>query len=142
MEKPRALVVDDESIIRMLNSDVLEENYSVDTACDGAEGLAMLEQNEYAVIITDLDMPKLNGLEMIRQYRIRKGATATTPFIIYTAGIKKGLPQEIDNLVATTGDHILVLQKPCGNDFFLSNVDYMASGKTPETRFPMENMRQ
>ena len=61
------LVVDDSELIRSMVSSVLEENgYSVLTASDGREGFNMTEQYMPRLIISDLDMPEMDGLEFCK----------------------------------------------------------------------------
>ena len=63
---PRVLVVDDEPAIRRVLSDFLKiEGFSVDTAPDGEVALSLLARAEYDVVISDLKMPKVGGLELL-----------------------------------------------------------------------------
>ena len=64
----RILVVDDEQAIRKTLREILEfESYIVDDAGDGVECLAKVKQNNYDVIIIDVKMPKLDGMEAIEK---------------------------------------------------------------------------
>ena len=65
----KVLVVDDEEIVlksmrRILKKDD-EHEFFVDTALSAADGLALIEEKEYDIIITDLMMPKMDGLQFI-----------------------------------------------------------------------------
>jgi DNA-binding NtrC family response regulator len=72
MKKGRILVVDDEEIARRNLSHVLErEGYEVDCAQDGAAALALLAESEYRLVLTDLRMPGIDGLELLRQIKQR-----------------------------------------------------------------------
>lgn len=65
---PRVLIVDDEKSIRETLIEILEfEKYSVDQASDGKEGWAMLEKNTYDVVLCDIKMPKMDGLELLEK---------------------------------------------------------------------------
>lgn len=67
------LVVEDSVITRDLERSILRAaNYDVDVASDGAEGLSMLAQREYSLVITDVSMPRMDGIEMIRYMRADK----------------------------------------------------------------------
>lgn len=68
MSNARILVVDDEEIARRNLSHVLSrEGYDVDCAQDGAAALALLAEKEYQLVLTDLRMPGIDGLELLRQ---------------------------------------------------------------------------
>ncbi|MFC5303201.1 sigma-54-dependent transcriptional regulator [Azospira restricta] len=72
MNKGRILVVDDEEIARRNLSHVLErEGYQVDCAADGAAALALLAEARYQLVLTDLRMPGIDGLELLRQTKSR-----------------------------------------------------------------------
>ena len=62
----KILVIDDERPIRRTLTDVLEyEDYEVDTAEDGLEGIEKVKDNEYDVILCDIKMPKMDGMETL-----------------------------------------------------------------------------
>ena len=64
------LVVDDASMIRNLASKTAEAaGYKVVTAEDGMDGLAKLAENEIDFLFSDINMPQMNGLEMVEQIR-------------------------------------------------------------------------
>jgi DNA-binding NtrC family response regulator len=72
MSQARILVVDDEEIARRNLSHVLSrEGYAVDCAQDGAAALALLAENAYQLVLTDLRMPGIDGLELLRQTKQR-----------------------------------------------------------------------
>ncbi|TXG94094.1 MAG: sigma-54-dependent Fis family transcriptional regulator [Rhodocyclaceae bacterium] len=72
MNPTRVLVVDDEEIARRNLSHVLtREGYTVDCAQDGAAALALLGENAYQLVLTDLRMPGIDGLELLRQIKQR-----------------------------------------------------------------------
>ncbi|HOE97536.1 MAG TPA: sigma-54 dependent transcriptional regulator [Candidatus Sumerlaeota bacterium] len=67
-DKPgRVLVVDDEWSIRDVLSNILQsEGFEVETAQDGDEAIALLEDKLYDLVITDLKMPRVHGMEVLR----------------------------------------------------------------------------
>lgn len=80
---PHILVVDDEKDTCMLLSQVLErEGYIVDSANSGTEALEILKKKKIHLVLTDLKMPGMNGLELIREARKMKNKTR---FIMMTA---------------------------------------------------------
>ena len=84
MAKPTVLIVDDASTVRMLVSYALsDKGYQVLQAGDGKEGLALLERTPVDLIISDLNMPEMDGLEMVRQVR-KLPQFRTTPIVLLT----------------------------------------------------------
>jgi len=66
----RVMVVDDEENIREVLSNYLESmNYEVDTAEDGQEALNKFEKGDFDLIISDLLMPNIDGLELLKRIR-------------------------------------------------------------------------
>ena len=64
----RILVIDDEKSIRNTLREILEyEKYRVDDSADGAEGLLMVKENKYDVILCDIKMAKMDGMEVLTQ---------------------------------------------------------------------------
>jgi excisionase family DNA binding protein len=81
-ERPRVLIVDDEATIRDLLSKTLAlAEYNVDLASDGRTALERLRIIPYDLLITDLKMPGVDGLAVIREARRLK---ADIPVIIIT----------------------------------------------------------
>jgi len=79
----RILVVDDENSIRTLYRDeLLDEGYDVDTANNGKMALEALSRGSYDLIILDISMPELNGLEFIGKVR---EVNMELPIVICTA---------------------------------------------------------
>jgi response regulator RpfG family c-di-GMP phosphodiesterase len=67
-DNPRILVVDDEKVIREILSDFLkEEGYAVTTVEDGAAAIEELHRSSYNLVISDLKMPNMGGLELVQQ---------------------------------------------------------------------------
>ncbi|MDX2054950.1 MAG: response regulator [Polyangiaceae bacterium] len=67
-ERPRVLVVDDEKFIRDILADFLGmEGYTVRTAEDGQSAMRELERAKYDLVITDLKMPKMGGIELLKE---------------------------------------------------------------------------
>ncbi len=72
MSRPRILVLDDEEIVRVsCKKCLIPEGYDVDVAANGVEGLAMTENNRYDVILTDLKMPDMDGMEFLAKVKER-----------------------------------------------------------------------
>lgn len=84
MEK-KILVVEDDADTRGLIAAILKmEGYTVYTADDGSEGLKLVQLDRPDLIITDLDMPNLDGVAMIQALRTQPESSAL-PIIAMTA---------------------------------------------------------
>jgi CheY-like chemotaxis protein len=83
------LIVDDEFGVRESFRMLLENYYDIYTAADGEEALNIMKQRKFHLITLDLNMPKLSGIETLRE--IRK-IDAEVPIIILTGyGTKQDL---------------------------------------------------
>jgi two-component system NtrC family response regulator len=79
----RLLVVDDEEPQRVMLGNILERSgFEVESASDGGEALALLEDNAYDLLLTDQRMPKMDGLELLE--RVRK-LSPRMPVVLMTA---------------------------------------------------------
>lgn len=68
--KPTALIVDDSISVRRFVASVLEKNnYSTVLASDGIGALTFLEKTKFDIVVTDLEMPKMHGFELIEKIR-------------------------------------------------------------------------
>ncbi|UOR03516.1 sigma-54 dependent transcriptional regulator [Hymenobacter aerilatus] len=68
---PRILIIDDEKAIRNTLKEILEyESYKVDQAEDGPTGLDMLIKDKYDVVLCDIKMPKMDGIEVLERAQI------------------------------------------------------------------------
>ena len=77
-ETPRILVVDDERVIREVLADFLSmEQFVVSTAGDGQEALAELAREPYNLVLSDLKMPRMGGLELLEETKRRFRTTKT-----------------------------------------------------------------
>ncbi|HEY4761823.1 MAG TPA: sigma-54 dependent transcriptional regulator, partial [Thermoguttaceae bacterium] len=80
----RILVVDDEKIKRItLADDLATQGHEVVMACDGEEALEKISQGRFDVVVTDLKMAKIDGLELLK--RIKQGPLADMEVIMMTA---------------------------------------------------------
>ena len=66
----RILVVDDDLLTRQLNAEILSTfGYETETAEDGASAWEALQKSDYDLLITDNNMPKVSGVELVRKVR-------------------------------------------------------------------------
>ena len=101
----RILIIDDEaSILKALQLGLASENYVVDLADDGSSGIQLGRTHSYDILITDLSLPDMNGLEVIRT--IKSSAPDIVPIIITGQG---SLKSSVEALRLEVCDY---LQKP------------------------------
>ena len=85
MMKPKILVVDDEpDALELVGFNLKRAGFDVVTALDGAEALRKARQLLPSLIVLDVMLPEMDGLEVCKQLRI-DSQTATTPIILLTA---------------------------------------------------------
>src|SRR6266498_4716630 len=81
-DKPRILVVDDEpQLTRVLRTGLKSRGYDVRTAADGLSGFETFKEWHPNLVITDLAMPNMNGLELCRRLR----SISPVPIIVLSA---------------------------------------------------------
>ncbi|MBI4929423.1 MAG: sigma-54-dependent Fis family transcriptional regulator [Bacteroidetes bacterium] len=111
---PKILIIDDEKSIRKTLREILEyENFKVDEAADGAEGSSMAEKEDYDIVLCDIKMPKVDGMEALD--RIQK-SNPDTPIVMISGhgtietaveAVKKGAfdfiakPLDLNRLLVT-----------------------------------------
>lgn len=99
--KKKILFIEDEENERILyREELAKEGYEVVTACNGKEGLSAVEKEPVDLVVLDLHMPEMDGLETLGKMLTRK---RNLPVIIYTA-----FPQYKDNFLSWAADAYLV----------------------------------
>ncbi len=101
---PTVLVVDDDASVRSLLSYVVRHHladYEIVVAADGAEALDYLTERAIELVITDHEMPRLSGLELVQ---IVKARTPELPVILISGDLLHDIEQQAQD---------------CGVDFFL-----------------------
>jgi chemosensory pili system protein ChpA (sensor histidine kinase/response regulator) len=96
--------------------------FDVTTAHDGAEALARLGESRFDVMVTDLEMPRLNGYELLEDLR-RRPATRALPVVVLTT--RSG--EKHQSLARRLGVSHYVT-KPVVEDAFVRLVDTVATG--------------
>ncbi len=110
----KILIVDDEEIIRkILELNLQDEGYTVDTAASGEEALSLLDKG-YHMVITDLMMEGIDGLEVLRQVKSRDNNTIV--FILTGYG---ELESAVEALRAGADDYLL---KPYNHEELLVRI--------------------
>lgn len=122
----KILVVEDEhKIANSLKKGLEQESYAVDIAYDGSDGYDLASSEPYDVIILDLLLPEMNGMEICRKLRQEK---IHTPILMLTA--KGQLLDKIEGLNSGADDY---LTKPFAFEELLARVRAL-------TRRPIEQM--
>jgi len=107
------LVEDEKQMAMFVEMELHHEGYIVDKACDGREGLNLAEKNEYNLILLDIMMPGINGIEVCR--RIRK--SSMVPIIMLTA--KSDISDKVLGLDVGANDY---LTKPFAIEELLARI--------------------
>ncbi len=110
----KLLIIDDEKSIRKTLREILEyEKYQVDEASDGAEGIAMIQKEKYDIILCDIKMPKMDGIEVLDKVML---LSSDTPVVMISGhgnietaveAVKKGAfdfiakPLDLNRLLVT-----------------------------------------
>ena len=101
MDKKDILIIeDDRSIVRILELELKYEGYTFDSAYDGKEGLEKFDSNQYALILLDLMLPIVSGMEVCR--KIRKHSIV--PIIMLTA--RRDITDKVIGLDLGADDYI------------------------------------
>lgn len=112
--KDRILIIEDDvAIVRLLNRALALEGYQVDIAADGESGLKMARENSPDLVILDLMLPGIEGLEVCERLRMAD----RMPILILTA--KDALQDRVDGLDSGADDYMV---KPFELDELLARV--------------------
>ena len=126
MKQFRILVVDDEArIVNFLTTKLKASGYDVLTAGDGAKGLEQAQAQEPDLIVLDLLMPRMNGLEMLKELR----SFSAVPVIILTA--KGADADRIKGLQLGADDY---LPKPFNPDELVARIEAIRRRLQPATK--------
>lgn len=102
------LVVEDEPGIRFVTSEFLKmSNFQVVTAENGQEAMKIIVDNKIDVVVTDIMMPKVNGLELLKFVRRLKGESF--PVVVVSGS-------DLESLHVIESEHTRTLRKPYGLD--------------------------
>lgn len=121
---PRILVVDDELLIRDLLYDFFSSrNYDIILAESGSKALEILEIEDIDLILTDLKMPDMDGLELIRRAKTKKDGP---PAIIMTGF--PSIESAIEALRLRVADYII---KPFNINRLFESIEAVLEEKAP-----------
>jgi two-component system response regulator MprA len=124
--KPQILVVDDDpEIVSFLRKGLIFEGFSVTTASDGLEALAKIRDIEPNLVILDVMMPGIDGLEVSRRLR----QASNTPILMLTA--KGTIADKVAGLNSGADDYLV---KPFAFDELLARVKALLRRFQPQTQ--------
>lgn len=87
-QKPKILVIEDDPNLRELYQEVLSQNgYVVEIAADGEVGLQKLQQGGHDLVLLDMMLPNLNGIDILKQLKahpVPKGKPANGRIVLMT----------------------------------------------------------
>lgn len=114
LEQGKVLIVEDEvHISQLLCLELKHANYICDVAYDGEDGLSKALQTDYDIILLDLMLPRMNGIELCRQLRLHK----QTPVIMLTA--RDDVMDKVNGLQVGADDY---LAKPFSIEELLARI--------------------
>ena len=90
----RIMIVDDSATVRQVLRITLEDGgYEVTEAVDGQDAFEQLSTSRFDLVVTDLQMPKMDGLSLIREVR-NNSINSLTPIIVLTTESKTEIKEE------------------------------------------------
>ena len=125
----RILIVDDEEPVRNLFAAYLEETYTCETAADAQEALDVLARKPFALVLTDMQMPGLGGIELLRKIVEHYPDTA----VIMISGVDR-TQRVIDAIRVGASDYLI---KPCELDVLAFSIE-----RALERRMLLRNARR
>ncbi len=92
MSKLQYLIVDDEVFNRTFMTAVFSDEASISTACDGKEALELIVDTDFDIIICDVQMPQLNGIDLFKKMK-KDNFRACEKFIFCTGNANNDFRQ-------------------------------------------------
>ena len=130
-EKCRVLVVDDDQKVRTLLAELLEnEGYEIVTAADGGSGLEIVSSFEPDVVISDVVMPVLDGIEFCR--RIKQDQKTGDIPVLLISGLRNAVADSVAGLTAGADDYLDI---PFRNEELLVKVARLAERRRVEKHY-------
>lgn len=148
-EKKKILVIDDSALMRRVMCDIINQDERfqvVDQAVDGLEALELLTRKSYDAVVLDVNMPKMNGIELLKELQKRK---ISVRIMMASTDTREGAKVTLDSLELGALDFV---HKPdnaaeCRSaDFkreFIDTLDAVSQSKAPTfgKTFVMEEIK-
>ncbi len=152
----RVLIVDDDEIaLELLSNTLSQAGYEVEMAKDGRQALEMLRTGLYRLVISDWEMPEINGIELCRRIRARQFPGYIYVILVTTRdgthNVVQGLNAGADDFISKpfqptelcvrvrAGERILSLDS---RDLIIFSLAKLAESRDPETGAHLERMRE
>jgi DNA-binding response OmpR family regulator len=133
-QKPRILVVEDEpGIAGFVRRGLLFEGYHVDVAVDGRSALSTLRDTPPDVVILDLMLPYVDGIEITRRVRATELAESRPPVPILMLTARDAVADRVAGLEAGADDYLV---KPFAFDELLARIRALLRRSTPLPNHP------
>lgn len=123
-DRPLVLIIDDNNGMRAYLRSILKDRYNVSEAADGSQGLEKARREVPKLIVCDVMMPVMDGLEFTRQLK-EDNATSHIPVVLLTA---RSLPEQREKGYETGADSYLT--KPFSGQVLLSRIDNLLRSRT------------
>lgn len=123
-DRPLVLIIDDNNGMRAYLRSILKDRYNVSEAADGRQGLEKARHEVPKLIVCDVMMPVMDGLEFTRQLK-EDIATSHIPVVLLTA---RSLPEQREKGYETGADSYLT--KPFSGQVLLSRIDNLLRSRT------------
>lgn len=134
MTKEKVLFVDDEKVIlRSFSAALNHKGYITSTANSGEEAVQLLRSQHFDIVVTDLKMPGIDGIQVLKEVKLRDQQTA----VIVLTGYGD-LDSAIDSLRLGADDY---LQKPCEVKELLCRIDKCLKQKEVEQQLLVEKQK-
>jgi two-component system chemotaxis response regulator CheY len=98
-DTPKVLIIEDDTALRqLLQEQFTQAGYVVDATAEGESGLTMAQTGGYTAILLDLQMPKVTGLEFLKQYQQTPPKNPNGPIIVISSHSQEVIKQAtLDN---------------------------------------------
>ena len=129
----KILIADDEpEVLEIMGKKITQEGYDVISALDGQEAWEKIQSESPDVVLLDLNMPKMNGFEVLKALRDHPSSEKWQPVIIIST---RGELEDIQKGLSLEAEHYLV--KPCSVDNILKAIQLVAK-LIPQHKSPSE----
>ena len=123
---------DEPEVLEIMGKKITQEGYDVILALDGQEAWEKIQNESPDVVLLDLNMPKMNGFEVLKALRDHPSSEKWQPVIIIST---RGELEDIQKGLSLEAEHYLV--KPCSVDSILKAIQLVAK-LIPQHKSPSE----